>query len=162
MKATVVNSCLVSAERGTNSGSSNLGFIAGQSFGAAVVGYPSGDHTLCSGVWESGNDILDKMSHFKEDSDIMKGWRGSQDLITSAGRRLKLLGSALKGSGKQNVDAAMCQRAQNWLFSEDLPLFQQKKPEVPPPSTNPFLEDETGAETDEIVMEKSDTDKVSL
>ncbi|XP_030143688.4 vacuolar protein sorting-associated protein 53 homolog isoform X1 [Taeniopygia guttata] len=35
----------------------------------------------------------------------------------------------------------------------------QKKPEVPPPSTNPFLEDETGAETDEIVMEKSDTDK---
>ncbi|NWZ09771.1 VPS53 protein, partial [Agelaius phoeniceus] len=34
-----------------------------------------------------------------------------------------------------------------------------KKPEVPPPSTNPFLEDETGAETDEIVMEKSDTDK---
>ncbi|XP_030087196.1 vacuolar protein sorting-associated protein 53 homolog isoform X1 [Serinus canaria] len=35
----------------------------------------------------------------------------------------------------------------------------QKKPEVPPPSTNPFLEDETGPETDEIVMEKSDTDK---
>ncbi|NWH94297.1 VPS53 protein, partial [Aegithalos caudatus] len=34
-----------------------------------------------------------------------------------------------------------------------------KKPEVPPPSTNPFLEDETGAEADEIVMEKSDTDK---
>uniref|UniRef100_A0A8C9N974 Vacuolar protein sorting-associated protein 53 homolog n=1 Tax=Serinus canaria TaxID=9135 RepID=A0A8C9N974_SERCA len=34
-----------------------------------------------------------------------------------------------------------------------------KKPEVPPPSTNPFLEDETGPETDEIVMEKSDTDK---
>uniref|UniRef100_A0A8D2NCU1 Vacuolar protein sorting-associated protein 53 homolog n=1 Tax=Zonotrichia albicollis TaxID=44394 RepID=A0A8D2NCU1_ZONAL len=34
-----------------------------------------------------------------------------------------------------------------------------KKPEVPPPSTNPFLEDETGPETDEIVMEKGDTDK---
>ncbi|NXY84238.1 VPS53 protein, partial [Alcedo cyanopectus] len=34
-----------------------------------------------------------------------------------------------------------------------------KKPEVPLPSTNPFLEDETGTETDEIVMEKSDTDK---
>uniref|UniRef100_A0A803W144 Vacuolar protein sorting-associated protein 53 homolog n=1 Tax=Ficedula albicollis TaxID=59894 RepID=A0A803W144_FICAL len=34
-----------------------------------------------------------------------------------------------------------------------------KKPEVPPPSTNPFLEDETVAEADEIVMEKSDTDK---
>ncbi|NWV23843.1 VPS53 protein, partial [Origma solitaria] len=34
-----------------------------------------------------------------------------------------------------------------------------KKTEVPPPSTNPFLEDETGAETDEIVIEKSDTDK---
>ncbi|XP_063258851.1 vacuolar protein sorting-associated protein 53 homolog isoform X2 [Prinia subflava] len=33
------------------------------------------------------------------------------------------------------------------------------KPEVPPPSTNPFLEDETGPEADEIVMEKSDTDK---
>lgn len=73
-----------------------------------------------------------------------------------------MLGSALKGSGKQNVDAAVCQRAQTWLFSDELPLFQQKKPEVPPPSTNPFLEDETGAETDEIVMEKSDTDKVSL
>lgn len=73
-----------------------------------------------------------------------------------------MLGSALKGSGNQNVDVAVCQRAQNWLFSKELPLFQQKKPEVPPPSTNPFLEDETGAETDEIVMEKSDTDKVSL
>ncbi|NWY27956.1 VPS53 protein, partial [Pheucticus melanocephalus] len=71
----------------------------------------------------------------------------------------RLLGSALKGSGEQNVDSALCQRAQKWLFSEELPLFQQKKPEVPPPSTNPFLEDETGAETDEIVMEKSDTDK---
>ncbi|XP_061219586.1 vacuolar protein sorting-associated protein 53 homolog isoform X3 [Neopsephotus bourkii] len=34
-----------------------------------------------------------------------------------------------------------------------------KKPEVPPPSTNPFLEDEAGTETDEIVIEKSDTDK---
>uniref|UniRef100_A0A8C3LA50 Vacuolar protein sorting-associated protein 53 homolog n=1 Tax=Chrysolophus pictus TaxID=9089 RepID=A0A8C3LA50_CHRPC len=34
-----------------------------------------------------------------------------------------------------------------------------KKPEAPPPSTNPFLEDETGTETDEIVIEKSDTDK---
>uniref|UniRef100_A0A672UU67 Vacuolar protein sorting-associated protein 53 homolog n=1 Tax=Strigops habroptila TaxID=2489341 RepID=A0A672UU67_STRHB len=34
-----------------------------------------------------------------------------------------------------------------------------KKPEVPPPSTNPFLEDETGTETDEIVIEKSDMDK---
>ncbi|XP_075024608.1 vacuolar protein sorting-associated protein 53 homolog isoform X4 [Calonectris borealis] len=34
-----------------------------------------------------------------------------------------------------------------------------KKPEVPPPSTNPFLEDESGTETDEIVIEKSDTDK---
>ncbi|XP_064021915.1 vacuolar protein sorting-associated protein 53 homolog isoform X1 [Pogoniulus pusillus] len=34
-----------------------------------------------------------------------------------------------------------------------------KKPEVPLPSTNPFLEDETGTETDEIVIEKSDTDK---
>lgn len=54
------------------------------------------------------------------------------------------------------------QRAQNCLFSKEFPLFQQKKPEVPPPSTNPFLEDETGAETDEIVIEKSDTDKVSL
>lgn len=74
----------------------------------------------------------------------------------------KLLGSASKGSGKQKMDAAVCQRAQNWLFSKELPLFQQKKPEVPPPSTNPFLEDETGAETDEIVIEKSDTDKVSL
>lgn len=40
--------------------------------------------------------------------------------------------------------------------------FQQKKPEVPIPSTNPFLEDETGTEADEIVIEKSDTDKVSL
>uniref|UniRef100_A0A8C2U0G0 VPS53 subunit of GARP complex n=1 Tax=Coturnix japonica TaxID=93934 RepID=A0A8C2U0G0_COTJA len=36
---------------------------------------------------------------------------------------------------------------------------RQKKPEAPPPSTNPFLEDETGTETDEIVIEKSDTDK---
>ncbi|OXB64913.1 hypothetical protein ASZ78_009794, partial [Callipepla squamata] len=35
-----------------------------------------------------------------------------------------------------------------------------KKPEAPPPSTNPFLEDEAGTETDEIVIEKSDTDKV--
>ncbi|XP_062479443.1 vacuolar protein sorting-associated protein 53 homolog isoform X2 [Pezoporus occidentalis] len=34
-----------------------------------------------------------------------------------------------------------------------------KKPEVPLPSTNPFLEDETGTETDEIVIEKSDMDK---
>uniref|UniRef100_A0A8B9QEV2 VPS53 subunit of GARP complex n=1 Tax=Apteryx owenii TaxID=8824 RepID=A0A8B9QEV2_APTOW len=34
-----------------------------------------------------------------------------------------------------------------------------KKTEVPPPSTNPFLEDETGTETDEIVIEKSDTDR---
>uniref|UniRef100_A0A8C0FYI3 VPS53 subunit of GARP complex n=1 Tax=Bubo bubo TaxID=30461 RepID=A0A8C0FYI3_BUBBB len=34
-----------------------------------------------------------------------------------------------------------------------------KKPEVPLPSTNPFLEDEAGTETDEIVIEKSDTDK---
>ncbi|KFQ26666.1 Vacuolar protein sorting-associated protein 53, partial [Mesitornis unicolor] len=34
-----------------------------------------------------------------------------------------------------------------------------KKPEVPPPSTNPFLEDETGTETDEIMIEKSDMDK---
>ncbi|XP_009875400.1 PREDICTED: vacuolar protein sorting-associated protein 53 homolog, partial [Apaloderma vittatum] len=34
-----------------------------------------------------------------------------------------------------------------------------KKPEVPLPSTNPFLEDESGTETDEIVIEKSDTDK---
>ncbi|NXN99220.1 VPS53 protein, partial [Rhinopomastus cyanomelas] len=34
-----------------------------------------------------------------------------------------------------------------------------KKPEVPLPSTNPFLEDETGAETDEIVIEKTDQDK---
>ncbi|KAM4647996.1 vacuolar protein sorting-associated protein 53 homolog isoform 4-T5 [Amazona ochrocephala] len=34
-----------------------------------------------------------------------------------------------------------------------------KKPEVPAPSTNPFLEDETGTETDEIVIEKSDMDK---
>uniref|UniRef100_A0A674H9U8 Vacuolar protein sorting-associated protein 53 homolog n=1 Tax=Taeniopygia guttata TaxID=59729 RepID=A0A674H9U8_TAEGU len=34
-----------------------------------------------------------------------------------------------------------------------------KKPEVPPPSTNPFLEDETGAETDEIVMEKKLIDR---
>lgn len=32
-----------------------MGFIAGQNSGAAVVGYPSGDHTLWSGVWESGN-----------------------------------------------------------------------------------------------------------
>lgn len=45
---------------------------------------------------------------------------------------------------------------------KEIPLFLQKKPEVPPPSTNPFLEDEAGGETDEIVMEKSDTDKVSL
>lgn len=108
-----------------------------------------------------------EMSHwikchtFKEDSGSMEGWRGNHDLTSSAGRG-RLLGSALKGSGKQNVDAAVCQRAQNWLFSDELPLFQQKKAEVPPPSTNPFLEDETGAETDEIVMEKSDTDKVSL
>lgn len=58
--------------------------------------------------------------------------------------------------------AAVCQRGQNSLFSKELPLCQQKKPEVPPPSTNPFLEDETGTETDEIVIEKSDTDKVSL
>uniref|UniRef100_A0A8B9C1W8 VPS53 subunit of GARP complex n=1 Tax=Anser brachyrhynchus TaxID=132585 RepID=A0A8B9C1W8_9AVES len=34
-----------------------------------------------------------------------------------------------------------------------------KKPEVPPPSTNPFLEDEAGTETDEIVIEKSDAEK---
>uniref|UniRef100_A0A663MF88 Vacuolar protein sorting-associated protein 53 homolog n=1 Tax=Athene cunicularia TaxID=194338 RepID=A0A663MF88_ATHCN len=34
-----------------------------------------------------------------------------------------------------------------------------KKPEVALPSTNPFLEDEAGTETDEIVIEKSDTDK---
>ncbi|KFQ28609.1 Vacuolar protein sorting-associated protein 53, partial [Merops nubicus] len=34
-----------------------------------------------------------------------------------------------------------------------------KKPEVPLPSTNPFLEDETGTETDEMVIEKTDTDK---
>lgn len=40
--------------------------------------------------------------------------------------------------------------------------FTQKKPEVPPPSTNPFLEDEAGTETDEIVIEKSDAEKVSF
>uniref|UniRef100_A0A8C8EEG2 Vacuolar protein sorting-associated protein 53 homolog n=1 Tax=Otus sunia TaxID=257818 RepID=A0A8C8EEG2_9STRI len=34
-----------------------------------------------------------------------------------------------------------------------------KKAEVPLPTTNPFLEDEAGTETDEIVIEKSDTDK---
>ncbi|XP_068010866.1 vacuolar protein sorting-associated protein 53 homolog [Melanerpes formicivorus] len=34
-----------------------------------------------------------------------------------------------------------------------------KKPEVALPSTNPFLEDETGTETDEIVIEKSDMEK---
>uniref|UniRef100_A0A8B9TPF7 Vacuolar protein sorting-associated protein 53 homolog n=1 Tax=Anas platyrhynchos TaxID=8839 RepID=A0A8B9TPF7_ANAPL len=34
-----------------------------------------------------------------------------------------------------------------------------KKPDVPPPSTNPFLEDEAGTETDEIVIEKSDAEK---
>lgn len=56
-------------------------------------------------------------------------------------------------------------RRQSRLFSKELHFLVcslQKKPEAPPPSTNPFLEDETGTETDEIVIEKSDTDKVSL
>lgn len=39
-----------------------MGFIAGQGFGAAVVVYPSGDHTLWSGVWESGNVTLVRMA----------------------------------------------------------------------------------------------------
>ncbi|XP_073171676.1 vacuolar protein sorting-associated protein 53 homolog isoform X2 [Lepidochelys kempii] len=34
-----------------------------------------------------------------------------------------------------------------------------KKAELPPPSTNPFLEDETGTETDETVIEKGDIDR---
>lgn len=82
--------------------------------------------------------------------------------VTSVLGEDKMLCSALKGLIKQTMDAAVCQRGQNRLFSKKLPLFEQKKPEVPPPSTNPFLEDETGTETDEIVIEKTDMDKVSL
>lgn len=35
----------------------------------------------------------------------------------------KLLYSALKGLVKQNMEAAVCQRGQNRLFSKELPLF---------------------------------------
>lgn len=103
MKVNIINIWLVSAERGTNSGSSNLGFIAGQSFGAAVVGYPSGDHTLWGGVWESGDVTVDRMALSRriqtEQGLRMEGWRGSQDLITSAGRR-QIAGQCFEGLRK--------------------------------------------------------------
>lgn len=108
MKGTIINNWVVSAERGRNSGSSNLGFIAGQSFGAAVEGYPNGDHTLWSGVWESGNVTGDKMALTRRIQAVwvqteqglrMEGWRGSQDLITSAGRR-QIAGQCFEGLRK--------------------------------------------------------------
>lgn len=41
-------------------------------------------------------------------------------------------------------------------------MSQQKKLESPPPSTNPFLEDESTPEMEELAMEKGDLDQVSL
>lgn len=85
---TIINSCLMSAERGTSSGSSNLGFIIGQRLLLWVIPV----ETTHFGVGFRRVEL----------SDWTKwgwGWGGSQDLITSAGRR-QIAGQCFEGLRK--------------------------------------------------------------